>query len=128
MQHIPLSCSKVQAGFPSPAEDYIEAGPSLDKELIPRPASTFFFRVKGQTSENGPILDNDLLIIDRSLLPQSGSLILATIAGSFAIKFYRKKGSRIFLEALGTSDPLLEMNEEKDFQIWGVITHAIHSF
>lgn len=128
MQHIPLSCSKVEAGFPSPAEDYIENHISLDEQLVPKPASTFFVRVSGHSMKDAPIRDGDLAIIDRSLTPKSGSVVLAVLDGNFTIKYFFQTKEGITLEAANPDFPPIPIKEETDFQIWGVVTHVIHSF
>lgn len=127
MQQIPLCSSKVQAGFPSPAEDYIEKNLSLDEYLIKRPASTFFVRVNGHSMCNAHILDGDLLIVDRSINAKSGSIILAILSGNFTLKYYRKKEGKIFLEAANPEFPPIAITEEMDFQIWGTVVHVIHT-
>ncbi len=126
MPHSP-SCRKAQSGFPSPAEDYIEKNLSLDEYLITKPTSTFFIRVKGHSMSEAHILDGDLLIIDRSLNPKPGSVILATVSGNFTLRYYKKKEREVVLEAANPNFPLIHITEEMDFQIWGVVAHVIHS-
>lgn len=127
MPHSPSFRAKAQSGFPSPAEDYIEKNLSLDEYLVSRPASTFFIRVKGDSMSEAHILDGDLLIIDRSLIPKSGSVVLATLFGNFTLTYYKLKEGKIFLETANANFTSTQITEETDFQIWGVVSHVIHS-
>ena len=82
----PLFISKVPAGFPSPADDYVEERVDLNAHLIKHPSATFFLRVKGESMTGAGIFDNDLVIVDRSLDPMSGSVVIAVIDGELTIK------------------------------------------
>jgi DNA polymerase V len=85
--YIPLFANKVAAGFPSPAADHIEARLSADDYLVKNPTATYFVRVKGDSMINAGIFDNDVLVVDRSLEPSIGDIILAEVDGEFTVKY-----------------------------------------
>jgi len=116
----------VQAGFPSPAEDYVEKSLDLNELLIEHPAATFFVRVEGNSMIDAQIHSGDVLIIDRSLSAKSGSIIIAVLNGDFTVKRLVLKKEKTFLMAENPKYPPIEILEENDFQIWGVVTYVIH--
>lgn len=124
---LPLFSSKVQAGFPSPADDYQEGHLDLNNYLIQHPASTFFVRVAGDSMINAGIYPNDLLIVDRSLQALSGKIVIATIHNEFTVKRLKKTSNKIWLIAENPDYPDIEITEESEFQIWGIVTNVIHS-
>ncbi|MCB1073228.1 MAG: translesion error-prone DNA polymerase V autoproteolytic subunit [Chlamydiales bacterium] len=124
---LPLFSNKVRAGFPSPAEDHIEQKLDLNQFLIKHPAATFFVRVEGDSMKNGGISNGDILIVDRAITPQSGQIIVAILNGEFTVKRVKKQGKRLFLIPENPEFPLMEVTEEVDFQVWGVVTYTIHS-
>ncbi|MFU8797874.1 MAG: LexA family protein [Gammaproteobacteria bacterium] len=124
---LPLFSSKVQAGFPSPAEDYQEGHLDLNNYLIQHPAATFFVRVAGDSMIGAGIFANDLLIVDRSLSAQSGKIVIAVVNGDFTVKRLEKTGNKIRLLPENPEYPAIEITEESECQIWGVVTNVIHS-
>lgn len=125
---VPLLASTVAAGFPSPADDYVEARIDLNQALIPRPLSTFFMRVSGDAMAGDGILDGDLLVIDRSVEARPGLVVVATHAGCFVVRRLqgprRGRGLRVLVASDGVSPPIpLEAGEA---EIWGVVIHAVH--
>src|SRR4051812_19566729 len=97
---IPLFAGPIAAGFPSPADDYIEMQLDLNDLCIQHPHATFFARATGMSMINAGILPGDVLVIDRSVEPQDGSIVVALLEGGFTVKRYRKRpGHRIILEA-----------------------------
>lgn len=118
--------NSVQAGFPSPADDYVEKQLDLNELLIDHPAATFFVRVEGNSMIDAQIFSGDVLIIDRSLQAQSGSIVVAILNGEFTVKRIVKKQGKLFLVAENPAFPPLAITEETDFQIWGVVTYVIH--
>lgn len=116
----------VQAGFPSPADDYVEKSLDLNELLIEHPAATFFVRVEGNSMIDAQIHSGDVLIIDRSLRAKSGSIIIAVLNGDFTVKRLILKKEKTFLVAENPKYPPIEILEENDFQIWGVVTYVIH--
>ncbi|MFZ0406605.1 MAG: translesion error-prone DNA polymerase V autoproteolytic subunit [Cyanobium sp.] len=118
----------VAAGFPSPADDYVEARIDLNLELIPSPLSTFFMRVEGDAMRGDGILDGDLLVIDRSLEPRVGLVVVAVHAGGFILRRLGRREGRLWLLASDAVTPALPLASEDDpgGQLWGVAIHAIH--
>ena len=123
---LPLFSDPVAAGFPFPAGDHIDQKLDLNDYLIQHPAATFFVRVDGNSMEGAGIFHNDILIVDRSLSPQSRQIVVAVLNGEFTVKRIKQEGKRLFLMPENPHFPPLEVTEELDFQIWGVVTHTIH--
>ena len=123
----PLFLETITAGFPSPAEEYIDAGIDLNEQLILNPSSTFFLRVSGQSMTGVGIHHNDLLVVDRSLDPQPGKIVVAILDGEFTVKQLKYHHGGAFLEAHHPSYPTIDLRHYGDVQIWGVATYAIHS-
>ena len=122
-----LASSHVAAGFPSPADDYVEARIDLNLALIPRPLSTFFMRVSGDAMAGDGILDGDLLVIDRSLEARPGQVVVATHAGAFIVRRLEGRRGGItgqLVASDGLSAPIALAAGEAE--LWGVVIHAIH--
>ena len=124
---IPLATEAISAGFPSPAEDYIELGIDLNKYLIKNPISTFFLRVSGNSMNKAGIYNNDLLIIDRSINPKPGHIVVALLDGEFTLKRLIKKQNNYYLKADKENYPAINLYEYIDIQIWGVAIYSIHA-
>tara|TARA_B100000575_G_scaffold46462_1_gene33627 strand:- start:122 stop:583 length:462 start_codon:yes stop_codon:yes gene_type:complete len=123
---IPLVKETVSAGFPSPADDHIELGIDLNRYLIKNPISTFFLRVSGNSMNNAGIYNNDLLIIDRSINPIPGHIVVALLDGEFTLKRLVKKKDNYYLKADKENYPAINLYEYTDIQIWGVAIYSIH--
>ncbi len=123
---IPLMKETISAGFPSPAEDYIELGIDLNKYLIKNPISSFFLRVSGNSMNNAGIYNNDLLIIDRSINPVPGNIVVALLDGEFTLKRLIKEEDNYYLKADKENYPAINLYEYIDIQIWGVAIYSIH--
>ena len=130
-----LATEAVSAGFPSPADDYVEARIDLNLELIPRPLSTFFMRVSGDAMRGDGIVDGDLLVIDRSVDPRPGMVVVAVHAGAFLLRRLARRGDGLWLVASdGTSPPLVLSgdgggavgSDGGGAELWGVVIHAVH--
>jgi len=124
---LPLYLSKVRAGFPSPADDYLDKKLDLNDHLIKNPAATFFVKVAGNSMINAGIKTGDLLIVDRSLEPKDKKIVVAIIEGEFTVKRILKKGDKLYLAPENDTFAPIEITEEMDFQVWGVITSVIHA-
>ena len=124
---LPLFSSKVPAGFPSPAEDFIERSLDLNEFLIKHPAATFFVKVEGESMIGAGIHSGDILIVDRALTPEDKKIVIAVLNGELTVKRLRKQNGRIFLEAENKAFSALEITDTNDFQIWGVVTYVIHA-
>ena len=125
-QLFPLVTESVAAGFPSPAEDYIELGIDLNKYLINNPTSTFFLRVSGNSMNNAGIFNNDLLLIDRSINANHGDIVVALLDGEFTLKRLIKEQDSYYLKADKENYPAINLYEYIDIQIWGVAIYSIH--
>lgn len=125
---LPLFLSKISAGFPNPADDYLERKLDLNEHLIDHPAATFFVRVKGESMQNAGIDDGDLLVVDRALNAKSGDIVVAVVSGEFTVKTFKKIGSKLFLSPENPHYSAMEIQEEDEFEIWGVVRHSIKSF
>lgn len=123
---IPLFSIPVKAGFPSPAEDYLEQNLNLNDYLIQHPAATFFVRVDGDSMLGAGIHRGDMLIVDRALEPAHGKIIIAVLNGEFTVKRVRLDGNRLFLEPENPHYHPIEILPGWDFQVWGVVTYVIH--
>lgn len=127
-QPLPLYLSRIKAGFPSPAEDYLDRKLDLNEYLIKHPASTFFVKVKGDSMAGAGISSGDILIVDRSLEPKDKRIVVAVVNGEFTVKRVCKDSERLFLVAENPKYPLIEIKDSMDFEVWGVVVHVIHSF
>jgi DNA polymerase V len=123
-----LTENYVAAGFPSPAASYIENPLDLNEHLVKHPAATFFVRVMGESMTGAGIFPGDVLVVDRSLEASSNMIVIAAVDGEFTVKRLIKNKSRIVLEPENSKFKPIEINEETDFQIWGVVAYTIHSF
>jgi DNA polymerase V len=127
-QLLPLYLSRIKAGFPSPADDYLDKKLDLNEFLIKHPASTFFVKVKGDSMVNGGIHSGDILVVDRSAEPKNNKIVVAVVNGDFTVKRVQKRGGKLFLVAENPDFPPMEISESAEFEIWGVVLHVIHSF
>jgi DNA polymerase V len=127
-QPLPLVSAQVEAGFPSVADDHIEGSLDLQKYLIPRPAATFFVKAKGESMLGCGIFPGDMLIVDKSISPQSGSIIIALYQGEFTVKRLVIEKGQGYLKSENPAYPTIAITQVDDFEIWGTVTHVIHSF
>lgn len=125
LAHVLLYASAVPAGFPSPAEDYLDRPLDFNELLIAHPAATFAVRVTGESMTGIGIFPGDIAVVDRALAAQSGSIVLAVLDGAFTIKILRRRGVRVSLESANPDFPPVEITEERPFEVWGVVRHAI---
>jgi DNA polymerase V len=121
-----LYAAAIPAGFPSPAEDYIDKRLDLNEHLIKHPAATFFVKAAGHSMINAGIHDGDTLIVDRALEPADKKIVIAVINGDMTVKRLRKLRGRLYLMPENDSFQPIEVAEGSDFQIWGVVTSVIH--
>ena len=116
------------AGFPSPAENYVEEKLNLNSYLIKNKESSFFVRVSGDSMINVGIFDNDILIVDRSLDPKRQSIVIVSIDGELVIKKLVKDQSKnYYLKSENSNYPNIKLNSNRDTVIWGVVTYVIPS-
>ena len=119
----------VSAGFPSPADDYLDVDLNLHQYLVKHPASTFFIIAKGHSMEKAGIGDEDLLVVDKSLEAKSNDIVIAVVNGEFTVKRYLNINNEFILRAETELNnyPDIKIDESTDFEIWGVVTHTIHN-
>ncbi|MBN1927814.1 MAG: translesion error-prone DNA polymerase V autoproteolytic subunit [Prolixibacteraceae bacterium] len=122
---LPLYQTGISAGFPSPAEDYIEGRIDLNTELIKNPSSTFFGRVNGDSMIEAGINNGDLIVIDKSVEPRNNSIIVCIIDGEFTVKRFRKTPEGCFLMPENKNYKPIKVTAENDFRIWGTVTYSI---
>ncbi len=124
---IPFYASRVAAGFPSPADDHVENHLDLNQHLVQRPSATFFVRVEGDSMINVGIHEDDILIVDRSIEPTNGRIVIAAVNGELTVKRLEIQQKRLRLLPENPRYSPLEITEEIEFTIWGVVVHVIHS-
>jgi DNA polymerase V len=121
-----LALTGVSAGFPSPARDYYDGPIDLNEHLINDATSTFVVRVAGDSMDTGGISDGDEVIVDRSLNPRDGNVVIAVVDGELTIKRLRLTGHGIVLGADNPAYPDIEIAGGSEFSIWGVVTRCLH--
>ena len=124
---LPLYSCKISAGFPSPADDHLERNLDLNSHLVKHPAATFFVRVTGDSMIGAGINDNDILIVDRSLKPSHGKIVIAVVDGNMTVKRLYKESGKLILMPENTLYKPIEIKEDMNIEIWGVVVTAIHS-
>jgi DNA polymerase V len=123
---VPLAGEAVPAGFPSPAEEYLEKRLDLNELLVARPEATYFVRVSGDSMIGAGIHHGDLLVVDRSLAPKPGNVIIALVDGEFTVKRLRRTAIGLELAPENPEYDSIPLSEETDFQVWGVVLHVVH--
>lgn len=122
---LPLFSHKVQAGFPSPADDYMEGKISLDEHLIANKDATFFVRAQGNSMVGAGIFDGDLLVVDKSIAPTCGKIVIAIIDNEITIKRLVLRDNKAVLKAENSRYKDIELQEGQELLIWGVVTSSI---
>ena len=125
---IPLAFNSLSAGFPSPALDFEDIGIDLGSYLIPRPNSTYFGKIKGNSMCELGINDGDLIIIDKSIEPTSGKIAVCFLNGEFTLKTLKVNSDGLWLLPSNENYKAIQVKEENDFTVWGIVTHVIKSF
>ena len=115
----------ISAGFPSPADDFKEIRISLDKELVKNKEATFYARVDGDSMIGAGLEDGDLLIIDRSLYPENGKIAVCLIDGDFTVKRIKKEKEKLYLLPENKKYKPIEIKEENELIIWGIVEYVI---
>jgi DNA polymerase V len=122
----PLFVARISAGFPSPAEDWIEGRLDLNRHLIRHPAATFYMRVIGD-SMSDDIREGDILVVDRAAEAEDGDIVVVRIFNDFTVKQLSLKDGKIWLLAANESYQPIEITEEMDFEVWGKVLWSIRS-
>jgi DNA polymerase V len=123
---LPMFLESVSAGFPSPADDYLESRLDLNDYLVRNPSATFFVRVRGDSMLNAGIHTGDILIVDRSLQPKEGSIVIAVLDGELTVKRLSFAKKQIFLLPENSKYEPIEITDMMNFEVWGVVTSVIH--
>lgn len=124
---LPFVENGISAGFPSPADDFLDISIDLNKELIQNPSVTFYGRVKGDSMVDAGLSDGDLLIIDKSLEPTDNKIAVCFIDGEFTVKRIKIEKDIIWLIAENRNYKPIKVTSENDFIIWGIVTTVIKS-
>lgn len=123
---LPLFGNRIAAGFPSPAEDYIEDRIDLNAQLVRNPPATFFVRVKGNSMTGAGIFEGDTLVVDRSLEAASGSVVVAVVDGELTVKRLSLRAGKVRLLPENPEYPAIEFRDGQELVVWGVVTNVIH--
>jgi DNA polymerase V len=124
---LPLVAARISAGFPSGMEDFIERKIDLNETLVQHESATYFIRVQGDSMTGAGIQDGDILIVDRSLEPENGKIVIAVLNGELTVKRIRRRGGKIFLHPENPKYAAYEVTSDTAFEVWGVVRHVIHT-
>ncbi len=125
---IPFVDGGISAGFPSPAEDFIDVSIDLNKTLIKNPPATFLGRVNGDSMQDLGISDGDLIVIDKSLEAKNGKIAVCYIDGEFTLKKIKLEKNQCWLMPANEKYEPIKITEDNDLVIWGILVHVIKSF
>lgn len=125
---IPIIDEGISAGFPSPAQDFLDLSIDLNKELVKNPSTTFYARVNGQSMQDMGIDSGDLIIIDKSLEPINGKIAVCYVDGEFTMKRIKFEKDCCWLIPANKKFKAVKVNADNDFLIWGIVIHVIKSF
>jgi DNA polymerase V len=125
---LPFSKDGISAGFPSPADDFLDVGIDLNKELVKNPSATFYGKVRGHSMKDLGIHDGDLLVIDRSLEVQNGKIAVCFVDGEFTVKQIQLGKDACWLLPANKDFKPMQVTSDNDFQIWGIVIHVIKNF
>jgi DNA polymerase V len=124
----PLLLQRIPAGFPSPADEYAESALDLNAYLVRNKTATFFFRVMGDSMTGAHIHDGDLLVVDRSIEPKHGHIVLAVVNNEYTVKRLHRLGGVIELHAENPAYGPIRFQEHDELQVWGVVTGVVSRF
>lgn len=116
----------VKAGFPNPAEDARGVALDLNELIIRHPISTYYLRVDGDSMTGAGIMSGDIVVVDKSLEPKNGDIVVAAVDGDFTLKHLKRHGQEAWLVAAHPDYPPIALHEAVDAQLWGVVTYVIH--
>ena len=122
-----LMATPVKAGFPNPAEDAPGIALDLNELMVPNPISTYYLRVEGDSMAGAGITSGDIVVVDKSLEPKNGDIVVAAVDGDFTIKHLKREGNqKAWLVAANPNYQPIALHEAADAAIWGVVTYIIH--
>ncbi|MCL1888821.1 MAG: translesion error-prone DNA polymerase V autoproteolytic subunit [Kiritimatiellaeota bacterium] len=124
----PLATAAVVAGFPSPAEQYAENPLDLNELMVHNAPATFYVRVAGDSMSGAGILNGDILVVDKSLAAQNNDIVVASVGGDFTVKYLRRRGAKVSLEAANPAYPAIVFASEMELRVWGVATGLVRRF
>jgi DNA polymerase V len=122
---VPLMDGTASCGFPSPADDYLDRPLDFNELLIQNPAATFAVRLASDSMIGAGLFPGDIAIVDRSVAPTPGCIVLALLDGEFTVKRYRPHAGGAMLVAENSAFPAIEVTAEQSFEVWGVVTKSI---
>lgn len=125
---LPLFSSRPQAGFPSPGDDHIERILDINDLVVKNPASTFFVRVEGDSMIGIGIFSNDVLVVDRSITPKDGAIVVAAVYGEMVVKRLVERGNTHVLVSENENYKPIVVSENDDCFIWGVVVGSVRQF
>ena len=126
LNNIPLYGDTVPAGFPSPADDYLDMDLNLHDYLVQHPSATFCVRAVGDSMVDAGIHSSDVMVVDRALNPKNNDIVLAVVNGEFTVKRIKKSENELYLMPANDNYRPIKITEEMNFQVWGVVTFIIH--
>jgi DNA polymerase V len=124
----PLFATSVPAGFPSPAEDYIEGRLDLNRHLIKHPVATFYVRVSGDSMIDAGIHPDSILVVDRAVEADDGDIVIARLGDELCVKRLAIRDGKLWLVPENNAYEPIEVTEEMDFEVWGRVMHSIRSY
>lgn len=124
--HPEIMSVPVRAGFPNPAEDARGVALDLNELIIRHPVSTYYLRVEGDSMEGAGIVADDIVVVDKSLDPKNGDIVVAAVDGDFTLKHLKREGQKAWLVAANPAYSPIALHEAADAQLWGVVTYVIH--
>ena len=123
-----LAGDKVQAGFPSPAEDFTVKRIDLTEVLVTHPQATFLLRVSGDSMRDAGIFDGDMLVVDKAIKPRHGHIVVAVVDGEFTVKYLYQRAGRTKLKPANPTFPEITPKDGQTIEVWGVVTSSIKRF
>ena len=127
LKDFPLYENAVQCGFPSPADDFLDLDINLNDYLVKHKSATFCVKVNGSSMNGVGIHSGDILIVDRAESVQNNSIVLAVIDNEFTVKSIKKNVGKLYLNPANDNYKPIEITEDMNFHIWGVVTFVIHA-
>lgn len=128
---LPYADAGIRAGFPSPAQDYMDRSLDFNRELIDHPAATFYAKVVGFSMIDAGIDEGDIIVVDRSLDPRHDDIVVAYVDGEFTMKYLdlsEKHLGNIWLRAGNKDYPSFKVTSDNNLVIWGVVAKVIKNF
>lgn len=123
---LPFADGGVRAGFPSPAQDFMDESIDLNRDIIHHRESTFYARAVGDSLRDANVMEGDILVVDKSLKPHDGDMAVCFLNGEFTLKFIEEHEDHIILKPANPKYKPIRVNNEDNFRIWGVVTYVIH--